>query len=308
MRGTAVDRHSIWAGLALACVLASCGSQPEKTISMPTLNNLTYAGIYRTPVTLQNGTYEGQPFVQGGAARPRVQLVSSLQVYGDLDGDGSDETAVFLTESSAGSGTITWLAVVAQRNGQAMNVATRRIGDRVQIRSLTYKKGTLVLDMIAAGPHDPACCPTLKIRNTYRLDSGQLVEVESRKEGQVSLRDLEGRIWRLTRFPTDTPVPDGITVNIVFKEDKVAGTGGCNRYFASIKNNAAEEIAIGPISSTRMACPLAEIDMESRYLQALQNVERFSFLAGDLILTWQDKTGVHAMRFAGLQGEANQKS
>jgi heat shock protein HslJ len=57
-----------------------------------------------------------------------------------------------------------------------------------------------------------------------------------------------------------------------------------------------------------MACPLAEMDMESRYLQALQNVERFSFLAGDLILTWQDKTGVHAMRFAGLQSEANQKS
>ncbi|MDH4030864.1 MAG: hypothetical protein OEU49_08450, partial [Chromatiales bacterium] len=34
--------------------------------------NATYLGIYDEPVTLRDGVFEGRPFVEGGASRPRV--------------------------------------------------------------------------------------------------------------------------------------------------------------------------------------------------------------------------------------------
>lgn len=285
------------AGLLLIGFLGSCSSPSTHSIASSELANLSISGIYRSPVTLRNGVYEGKPYVAGGAARPRLELVNSLRVSGDLDGDGLKDTAVFLIEKSAGSGTFTWLAVIARREGQVQNIATRRIGDRVQLRSLTYDEGSLIVEMIAAGPTEPACCPTRKIRNTYRLDGVQLVEVESWDEGRVSSVDLEGRVWQLTRFPIHTPVPDGISITLVFDGGRVSGTSGCNRYFASMRNTQAEEISIGTIGSTRMACSEVQMDIESRYLQALQRVERFSFLAGDLCLVWRDKSGLHTMRF-----------
>ena len=286
------------AGVALV-LLAGCQTTSESPPTGEELADLVYAGIYPEPVRLQNGLYEGKPYVTGGASRPRVELVRSLQVSGDLDGEGTRETAVFLIESAGGSGTRTWLAVVANRNGRPVNVATRLIGDRVQIMSLRFDKGSLELEMIAADEQEPACCGTRKYKKRYRFDGAQLEETESRKLEPVSLQDIAGHNWRLLRLPDGTPVPKGITINAVFQEGRISGNSSCNRYFASIESSEAQNIAIGNIGSTRMACQEPRMRIESRYLQALQNVRAFRFRFGDLVLIWQGDTGQHTMRFSG---------
>lgn len=266
-------------------------------LDLTTLKNLTYYGIYQDPVSLKHGSYEGQPFVPQGAARPRVQLAEQLYIVADLDGDGIDEAAAFLTESSAGSGSYTYLAIVDIDNHHYKNVATHKLGDRVMVRGLRLVQGKLELAMVIAGPQEAACCPTLKVHNTYRYADGKLQQLTAKEQGYLSLQDLAGN-WTLTRLGWNEPVPAEVKVDIEFHDNQFAGLAGCNRYFGAIKGKAPRELAVGPIGATRRMCPEPYMQVEDRYLPALQNVKQFSFMFGQLALSYQDDKGWHTLLFA----------
>jgi putative lipoprotein len=61
------------------------------------------------------------------------------------------------------------------------------------------------------------------------------------------------------------------TVLEIGSDGAVTGTGGCNRMNGAAKI-AASAITFGPIASTRMACPPAVMDQESRFFSALDDV------------------------------------
>ena len=84
----------------------------------------TYVGIYERPVRLTGGMYEGEPFVEGGAARPRLVLATGPELAGDLDGDGRTETIAFLDENSGGTGRFGYVAVLADTDKGLVNTAT----------------------------------------------------------------------------------------------------------------------------------------------------------------------------------------
>ena len=56
----------------------------------------------------------------------------------------------------------------------------------------------------------------------------------------------------------------------------MAGNGSCNRFFgtAVIHSNT---IKLGPLGATRMACPEAVMNQETKYLEELQAAERFEW-------------------------------
>lgn len=58
-------------------------------------------------------------------------------------------------------------------------------------------------------------------------------------------------------------------------EGKLAGNAGCNNFFGSYEVAADGSIAIGPLGSTRMACPEPEMAQEMQFLDMLQGVKRF---------------------------------
>ncbi len=272
------------AGLLAALAAAAAQAAPP----LEQLRNLSFGGIYDKPVTLTDGVYEGEPFVPGGASRPRVQLIEDLIVSADLAGDRSEDNAVLLAESSGGSGQNVYLAVVESKEDDDLdNVATRLIGDRVQIRSMTASEGKLVLDLVVAGPEDPACCPALKVRSTYEVDESALAERSREEQGRLSAADLSGTRWSLSHFAWDEPVTDDISISAEFEGDQVSGQSGCNRYFAGIRGADPYDIAIGPAGATRKACPEPQMEAEARYLLALQEVKQFGFLNGRLVLTYQ---------------------
>jgi len=77
--------RNIVAGLIGLSVLAACQERdaPESAVTMLTekqLANATYEGIYDGSVTLKDGEYLGDPFAEGGASRPSVQLVDNFLV------------------------------------------------------------------------------------------------------------------------------------------------------------------------------------------------------------------------------------
>lgn len=137
--------------------------------------NTTYTGIYEEPVTLTDGSFEGEPFVEGGASRPTVQL-TDVVAMGDLNGDGIDDGAAILTESSGGSGTFYYLAALIDEAGEFTNVATTLLGDRTRIESMRIEEGTIVVELVTHGPDDALCCPTQEEIHTYELIDGALID------------------------------------------------------------------------------------------------------------------------------------
>jgi heat shock protein HslJ len=274
-----------WALLLFPLIAAS--AQPDPA-------NARYPGIYDAPIQLSDGVYQGPPFVEGGASRPRVQLIDRLQQQADLNGDGLPDQLALLSASSGGSGENLYLAVVAGDG----SVSTQLLGDRVKVRDLRIQDGTPMVDLIVAGPEDPACCPTFKQRRTYRFAQGKLQRTHTQELGPMGLADIEGVQWRLVELGRAQTLPADIQISALFKEGKVSGQSACNRYFAPVTDQGGMQLEIGPVASSRMACPDPVMQRESKFLQALQKTERFSFLSGRLVLTYRDGETIEHLLFA----------
>ncbi len=109
------------------------------------LRDATYAGMEDGSISLSDGGWEGAPYVEGGASRPRVGLVEDVYLTGDLNGDGAQEAVVILWRSSGGSGSNTYVAVMARQNDEISNIGTALIGDRVKLRSGKVADGNITL-------------------------------------------------------------------------------------------------------------------------------------------------------------------
>jgi heat shock protein HslJ len=84
---------------------------------------------------------------------------------------------------------------------------------------------------------------------------------------------LEGPTWILQRTLLRTEI------TATFEEGRVAGSAGCNTYNGTYAVTAGEnedEIAIGPLATTRMACQQNIMDQETRYLSALEAAESYT--------------------------------
>ena len=154
-------------------IISGCSSSPEP-LTIESLQNAEYQGIYDGPVNLTEGKYEGEPFVEGGASRPLVVFVEPY-AFGDLDGDGVDDAAVLLVENSGGSGSFVYLAAVLNSNGSPVNMATTLLGDRAQVEEQTIEEGRIKVKMLTHGPEDPMCCPSQESSETYTLVEDELV-------------------------------------------------------------------------------------------------------------------------------------
>lgn len=91
-------------------------------------------------------------------------------------------------------------------------------------------------------------------------------------------------------------VPEGVAVTMAFDDGRIAGTSGCNRYSGAFELTG-EGLAFGPAAGTRMACPEAQMAVESAFFAALQAVDRFDLDAeGGLVLIGGDAPRIAARR------------
>lgn len=105
----------------------------------------------------------------------------------------------------------------------------------------------------------------------------------------ISPRSLLGAPWLLEDL-TGRGVIDNSHVTLQFlADDKVAGSGGCNRYSGSAALKGSI-ITFTPMASTMMACAPALMDQETRFFAALTQADTVSI----------DKTGALLI---GVKGE-----
>ena len=274
--------------LALTLGLAACQTNPPPPLSDAELRGLTYFGVFDHPVALTEGHYLGPPYIPGGAARPKLTLAEPLQVRGDLDSDGSEEVAVLLIAQSGGSGERLYLAVAGRTGAEARNLATQLVGDRVQVRAFRLEGDLLVLDLVAAGLGDAACCPSRKLQNSYRLKGDRLELEQSLDQGAISPADLEGPVWRLTHLGRERPLAPEVEIDARFRDAKLSGSAGCNRYGADLHpGDGPQTLTIGPVIATRKLYQDPQMAAEDRFLPALERTTGFRFRLGQLALDYR---------------------
>jgi heat shock protein HslJ len=103
------------------------------------------------------------------------------------------------------------------------------------------------------------------------------------KSAQAVPFSLIGSEWLLEDL-AGSGMMDGIQATLTFPETgKIAGNGSCNRFFGSAEISG-NTIKLGPLASTRMACPEAVMNQEMKYLAALQAAERFEWKDPNLLI------------------------
>lgn len=86
--------------------------------------------------------------------------------------------------------------------------------------------------------------------------------------------ELVGSGWRPTQIGSSA-VSSRSNLFVQFKgDDKLSGYGGCNSFFAQY-TISGNEIRIGPVGATRMACPKPIMDMEMALFVVLETAKMF---------------------------------
>ncbi|MGL4355617.1 MAG: META domain-containing protein [Aeromonas popoffii] len=100
-----------------------------------------------------------------------------------------------------------------------------------------------------------------------------------------NLAQLQASTWQLQGASDDT-----FTLQIA--GDKVAGKGGCNRYFGGITQQGDGVLTLGAMGSTRMMCMGDLADQEMLYLQKLEKVATFKISGQQLVLSDANKVAL----------------
>jgi heat shock protein HslJ len=266
-------------------------------ITLEAARNLTITGILGTSYTLSDGKYERTPADSAPADRVLVTLMDRLYVIHDFTGDGVDDGAFLLAANEGGSGVFTYLVGVSGRSGVPKGIYTAELGDRTMVRALTATDSGVTVEYVAAAPDDPACCPTMNIRQTFPMSGDTLMDARTEELGRVSPADFAGE-WRLAWLDWDDPAPDSIVVTALFEGGRVAGRGGCNRYSGPFTvKDASLDVATGPMVATRMACAPPAMEVEDRYFRSLGGVSRWGWAQGMLALTYRTDDGVGTLLY-----------
>ncbi|MFM8330089.1 MAG: META domain-containing protein [Candidatus Methylumidiphilus sp.] len=275
--------------LAIALMLALLSSASRAEPAAPALaevGNAEVRGIFDgKPIRLRGGRYQGKPFAQGGASRPSAQLLDAPAAAGNLDGQPGEERVALISESSGGSGEHLYLAVFAGPGGKPKNIGTLLVGDRVKLRGLAVEGSTIYLDVVQAGPQDPSCCPTQLARLSYALEQGVLTRQQEEVQGTLSLKELDGVEWTAAEIDGQPLPAGGKRPTLQFKDGRIAGFGGCNRYMGQVSESAPGQITVGRLAGTLMACPPQAGDLERRFQASLGKATQYSFFKGGLLLS-----------------------
>ncbi|HEY7446104.1 MAG TPA: META domain-containing protein, partial [Vicinamibacterales bacterium] len=80
--------------------------------------------------------------------------------------------------------------------------------------------------------------------------------------------------------------------------DRVSGRAACNRYFSAASAGPSPgDLTLGLVGSTKMACEAPRMAAEDRYFAQLAGVHKFSFVAGQLALSWSKEAKGGTMLF-----------
>ncbi|TNJ24660.1 META domain-containing protein [Aeromonas sobria] len=100
-----------------------------------------------------------------------------------------------------------------------------------------------------------------------------------------NMAQLQASSWQLQGATGDT-----FTLQVA--DGKVAGKGGCNRYFGGITQQGDGVLTLGAMGATRMMCIGDDMNKEMDYLQKLEKVATYSINGNQLTLSDANKAAL----------------
>ena len=95
--------------------------------------------------------------------------------------------------------------------------------------------------------------------------------------------EISASAWRPTHIG-EMRLDDDSEMFVQFETDgQLRGHGGCNRFFGSYELEDGS-LRVGPLGSTRMACPDPAMSFELSFMDALQTPANASFFGNKLVL------------------------
>jgi hypothetical protein len=264
----------------------------------PALSQITISGVLDAPVTLQQGQYEGPPFVADGQARPQLRLWPEMMVRANLDGIAGDVNIGLLSETSGGSGERVYLVAATPVNGRIHAWPAALLGDRIKVRTLQVRGQQIFIEIIEAGPDQPLCCGTQITQLVWQLDRHGLVLKDRRPQGQLSIDTMQGKHWYLLDRPGDglnALHPSCIEMQI--HDNQVSWKVGGQSYSARLDEPSPGQIAVSDLMPGMQAGEL-QSSPEGSLISRLMSVNRYTFRAGRLLLMGQDGQRLQAFEFA----------
>lgn len=101
-----------------------------------------------------------------------------------------------------------------------------------------------------------------------------MAELPAGPSARVVEERIEGGTWLVEDIQSRGVLDYLQTTLQIAGDGGVSGFGGCNRYFGDAEIDG-DQIRFGALGSTRMACPAAVMDQESRFFAALELVRRW---------------------------------
>lgn len=137
--------------------------------------NATYL-IGTDSFTLVNGKSE-KVIVPGSAAKTITQYFGN-EIKADFNSDGLIDTAFLLTQSSGGSGTFYYLAVVLGTNTGYKGTNAVLLGDRIAPQATGFQNGEIIANYADRKPGEPmTATPSIGISRYFKISSDKLVEI-----------------------------------------------------------------------------------------------------------------------------------
>lgn len=279
------------AAIAVACG-AACGAFAQSSpatalpptaspkalpsdLPLPVLQSLSYVDIAANrALPLENGVYRD--------AQRELRLVSELQAAGDLDGDGTRDAAVLLEDRARATGVPTLhLAGVVQRAFRVRNMASFRLGEHVQARSLSIHDRQAIVSLLVMGEGDAPARPTLKMTLALKLAGSEWQVMRQEPGGRFAIADLAGTAWTLAADPA-------ITASFARAADgalRLTGRTHCARYAATLtEEGAVAELATLPANSAKTPCSAEALEADRAFLATLAGARGVAFRFGRLAL------------------------
>ncbi len=245
------------------------GEKPSRSSAGPALtenvlNNATYQFDELGTFQLDNGKFERR-YGEGSTQVDKVFLEKFS--FGDLDGDGLSDAAVILTRQSGGSATFRYLVAMRNTGNAPRQQASVLLGDRFQISALSIAAGQVGLETVTTDPCDPACCPSHRLKQSYRLRDDKWVNSNA---ATASNANITGIVWKWERFEGTLDLhnfvidyPNQYTL-ILLPDGSYQVKADCNRMQGRY-TLAGKHIKIAPGAAT-----LAECAHGSRYAEFLR--------------------------------------
>ncbi|MBT9392779.1 META domain-containing protein [Hymenobacter sp. NST-14] len=112
---------------------------------------------------------------------------------------------------------------------------------------------------------------------------------------------LQGLRWELRELAGE-PAPQTEKMPfLLLQNDRAEGEAACNGFAGPFELGAGRQLRLGPLMSTRMACP--DLAVETRFMQALRDTRHYRISANMLSLFGADTLGTPLARLATVGGK-----